>query len=428
MNEFPAAPPRPSAFRPLGDSAADTAVAESWRRVLPIAASLHPYDRNRLATAVGHLVSLSHHGGLLGPNTTWLEIGSGIGMKSLAIAPHVGAYLAVELDADQTARAEQLAQQCGMKNIHHSARNAIDVISDRAVSGNGVDVLMLYAVLEHLLPEERTPILELARRTVEQGGAVIVMETPNRLIPFDGHTTQLHHVQMLPDELAIEYTARSLRPEIRDPLLHAPTPQAKREVLYRSGRALSYHEFELAWSAAAADIPIGIDGFDVELLNQEPLTRQEVDLRRYVAGNDLPVSPAFCRSWIELVAAERFREGGVRPSMLVEPVTGDHHFHRSTTFWSLDVARIEGGEAMTFDRSGSTSGSAIVLLDVAASTGEVAVNVDGEPLVTIDVEDLRRSRLPVWHSFAAVELPMTGSSVELRALPGAALSGYGLLI
>ena len=45
-----------------------------------------------------------------------------------------------------------------------------------------VDVFLLYAVLEHLTVAERLAVLRLAREVVKPDGAIVVCETPNRLI------------------------------------------------------------------------------------------------------------------------------------------------------------------------------------------------------------------------------------------------------
>ena len=55
--------------------------------------------------------------------------------------------------------------------------------------------------------------LRLAREVVKPDGAIVVCETPNRLIYFDHHTAQMPFFHLLPDELALDYYPRSRRPD-----------------------------------------------------------------------------------------------------------------------------------------------------------------------------------------------------------------------
>lgn len=78
-----------------------------------------------------------------------------------------------------------------------------------------IDVFLLYAVLEHLTVSERLAVMRLARELVKPGGAIVVCETPNRLIYFDHHTAQMPFFHLLPDELALACYQRSEREDFR---------------------------------------------------------------------------------------------------------------------------------------------------------------------------------------------------------------------
>ena len=66
---------------------------------------------------------------------------------------------------------------------------------------DGVDLVLLYALLEHQTLDERIETLRLAERIVRPGGAIVVTETPNRLTYVDRHTSQLPFFHLLPIEL-----------------------------------------------------------------------------------------------------------------------------------------------------------------------------------------------------------------------------------
>ncbi len=392
--------------------------------------TLNPYDRQRLVNSISNFLPTVHAARLLGPGRRWLEVGSGIGMKSLPISGNVEHYVAVELNSDQSRQAKEYSAIYGASNISHVAANAVDVISNPSAFdlGSGVDVLLLYAVLEHLLPEERRPILELASTVLDEGGSVVVMETPNRLIPFDSHTTQLHFFNMLPDELAIEYLVRSGRSVVRDPVLVAP-PESRREMLYRNGRGLSYHDFELGLGLDdTSDLPVRFDGYNVHLLNQEPLMRQEVGLQSYLTGNQLGVDASFSRSWIEFGAGHHMAGTARAPNRLTEPDSGDHVAQRSESFWTLDAFVLERECQAVFDLSSSSATSITVLLDLSSSTGETLVSdAAGCTVGSLDIQRLRSCRAPTWHEFAAVEIPVDSALVRLRCETGSTLRFYGIL-
>ena len=107
---------------------------------------------------------------------------------------------------------------------------------------------------------------------------MLIAETPNRLIPHDGHSTSLHFFQSLPTELAIAYIDRSPRQDAKA-VASAADPV---EALYRFGMGASYHEFELYFSGADGKTPsIVSDGWDFWQAFDEPIRRDELALADY---------------------------------------------------------------------------------------------------------------------------------------------------
>ena len=72
---------------------------------------------------------------------------------------------------------------------------------------------------------------------------MVVYDTPNRLHPYDMHSFRLPFYNWLPDDLALLYMSKSPRTEFMPIINSAADP---RHALYRLGRGLSYHEFDLA--------------------------------------------------------------------------------------------------------------------------------------------------------------------------------------
>src|SRR4029453_10246202 len=85
-----------------------------------------------------------------------LEIGVGRGMKAAAFCNLFSEYIGVDLDEGELEVAQRVAQSLDLHYNLHCA-NAIDIIKSPSRFGlsKRPDFLILYAVLEHLLPDER---------------------------------------------------------------------------------------------------------------------------------------------------------------------------------------------------------------------------------------------------------------------------------
>jgi hypothetical protein len=71
------------------------------------------------------------------------------------------------------------------------------------------DLIVCYALLEHLLISERINLLRYIHGYMRRspGTKLVVWETPNRLAPFDWHTTRTMMPDVAPDDLAALYLA-----------------------------------------------------------------------------------------------------------------------------------------------------------------------------------------------------------------------------
>ncbi len=70
------------------------------------------------------------------------------------------------------------------------------------------DHVVMNAVFEHLLPEERGPIMKSLWRVLKPGGVLFLQETPDRRFPIEMHTTGLPMLNYLPDGLAARMARR----------------------------------------------------------------------------------------------------------------------------------------------------------------------------------------------------------------------------
>ena len=164
------------------------------------------------------------------------------------------------------------------------------------------DLIVCYAMLEHLTVEERLNLLTMCRAAMARDGAMLaVFETPNRLAPFDWHTTKLAFSEILPDALAYRYIMENPSMQKHPARHHAwPDPEA-RKALYRRGRGVSWHEFELVFGLEAMDVLL--DGYSPKShqRNYKPSHPLEKALAQIFESMTPPVPRGFCRPSLELL-------------------------------------------------------------------------------------------------------------------------------
>lgn len=71
------------------------------------------------------------------------------------------------------------------------------------------DFVMLSAVYEHLLPQERRHLMPLIWSCMKYGGVLFVNQTPYRYFPFEHHSTGLWFINYLPNRFSL-FLARNL--------------------------------------------------------------------------------------------------------------------------------------------------------------------------------------------------------------------------
>jgi 2-polyprenyl-3-methyl-5-hydroxy-6-metoxy-1,4-benzoquinol methylase len=84
------------------------------------------------------------------------------------------------------------------------------------------DYIMFSAVYEHLLPDERRPLLELLWSHLKPGGVIFLDQTPYRWFPVELHTTGLPLLNYLPDSLTLYCSRRfseRVNPDVSWPVL-----------------------------------------------------------------------------------------------------------------------------------------------------------------------------------------------------------------
>ena len=234
---------------------------------------------------------------------TVLEYGCGNAAVSCAFAERAGHVIGLDIDERGLDLARDEVRKRGLANVELEL-HPVDGIMDAAARRRGeVDVFLLYAVLEHLTVSERLDVLRLARDVVKPDGAIVVCETPNRLIYFDHHTARMPFFHLLPDELALDYRRLAARDQLRDELEEAESQRGREaalEAIARWGRGVSFHEFELVFGERL-DRHVIASNYDPLLFGERPVQPDEVILWRYLERWRPDLAPVFSRYWLDLI-------------------------------------------------------------------------------------------------------------------------------
>lgn len=144
-----------------------------------------------------------------------LDFGCGSGASTFCMAamfPETE-VVGVELNAASVELARQVRAVRHLSNVQF----LVSPDSNSLPPGIGsFDFVMLSAVYEHLLPEERRRVMPLIWSSMNSGGALFVNQTPQRYFPYEHHSTGLWFINYLPDRFSL-FLARNLsrmNPEI----------------------------------------------------------------------------------------------------------------------------------------------------------------------------------------------------------------------
>lgn len=137
-----------------------------------------------------------------------LDFGCGSGASTMILArmfPHTR-IVGIELDEKSLAVARLRAKHHGCRNVEFLLSPGPDSLPPDL---GRFDFIVLSAVFEHLLPDERRPLLLKIWDLLQPGGVLFLDQTPYRYFPVELHTTSgLPLINYLPDMLALRYARR----------------------------------------------------------------------------------------------------------------------------------------------------------------------------------------------------------------------------
>ena len=171
-----------------------------------------------------------------------LEIGCGTGSGTLAMAEQGAIVTALDVNPRHLDVARTRCAVYGVE-AQFVAANATEARATTA--GKLFDFVIFFASLEHMTYGERLRTIAETFELVRPGGLWGVIEAPNRLWPYDSHTSHLPFFHWLPDEIAITYRRYSPRRELTEDVMD-PGSASGAMSLARWGRGVSFHEFDLA--------------------------------------------------------------------------------------------------------------------------------------------------------------------------------------
>jgi S-adenosylmethionine-dependent methyltransferase len=164
-----------------------------------------------------------------------LEVGTGPGGSIVPLAEQGAYVVGTDVDVESLAVAKERVRIYGLNDrTEFHLTNATDL--QTAFLGQRFDA-------EHMTLEERWKALPAAWSLLDRGGRLVIIETPNRLWWYDGHTSELPFYNWLPDDVAFRYRRHSQRKELSGLSL----PEGDDLLPFvRLGRGASYHEFQIA--------------------------------------------------------------------------------------------------------------------------------------------------------------------------------------
>jgi SAM-dependent methyltransferase len=362
----------------------------------------YEYARDPILPWVEHVAPLK--------GSAVVEFGCGNGPVTCALAERAGTVLALDIDAPAVDEGRRLAAERRLRNAEFISGPFDDLIGEVERRGT-VDFFVLFAVLEHMTIEERLRTLEAAREAVGEDGFVVVCESPNRLLPWDYHTSELPFFGYLPDELALRYLDRTQRADFKKDgaSAHAEGEGQGRERLIRWGRGVSFHEFELVFP----DFPANVVAcnYEPELLKVREIHREELTLARFLKRVRPEIPPAFTRYWIDLVISG---DGG-RRRRFFEPWSFETTNSRYVDLTEWDTLLLRGPHSRLVARFDRPAEELLVGLQGHGAPIQLRVHLDElEPIVvTADAVEpgaAAYKHLPLPRSHYAITLDVTEPS------------------
>ena len=133
-------------------------------------------------------------------NKVLLDFGCGSGASSVILGRKIKNLEIIGIELNK-----KLLEIAEMRKKYYSLNENVSFIASEDPESlpinNPVDFILLSAVYEHLLPNERKKILKMCWQLLKKDGVIFINQTPNRWVVYENHTTNLFLINYLPDKL-----------------------------------------------------------------------------------------------------------------------------------------------------------------------------------------------------------------------------------
>ncbi len=181
-------------------------------------------------------------------NLNIIEVGCGSGTGTCAFAEQVESVIAIDIDANILKVCEDRCKILNLNNVEHHCMEISDYsrLLKSENNDNIIDAVIFYASLEHMSLKQRVLALETSWEMLPVGGLIIILDTPNSLFFYDGHTSGLPFHHWISDELAYRYLEMKPESVFQSELFSAQLTSLKMDEFISWGRSVSYHDFEVS--------------------------------------------------------------------------------------------------------------------------------------------------------------------------------------
>ena len=154
---------------------------------------------------------LDYSGGIPDAKILDFGCGSGAAMKAILLAARGKSTLVygADINPDMVRLARQLLRDYQLEN--RSKLFVLGNSKELPFENEELDLVLLNAVYEHLLTDERVRLCREFQRVLKPGGRLCLRGTPNRLWPVEFHTSGLSLIPYLPTRIAYQVARRFSR-------------------------------------------------------------------------------------------------------------------------------------------------------------------------------------------------------------------------
>ncbi len=380
--------------------------------------------QQRYAQAQRYLIPQLQHTGRPLHKMRALEIGCGEAPKLCALAPLFEQYVGIDLDATGLAMGRENARALNITNADLRLSEADDL--PQILANERFDVIILYAVLEHLTIEERLNTLRLCWDALPPEGLLYIGEAPNRITPIDYHSTRRPYFNMMQPELALRFIDQVGPERWRKSVRAEATPELG---LYRYGQHVGFEEFELAIAPPEQLAHHLIaDSWSEPMLNMcplrwfEPRNLEDFDILVQQEFHDTALPPMFARYWLDGILAKTPMANPLPPVHFLTPHKTPPRPPRRGPL-GVNIIGLNGKETAEFVLPHTDTPLTELMFGIdKQSRGSLRVKLGRKVLSETTVQDIFATTDGLWapQTWRRIALPDTnaGQSLTIQASRG----------